>query len=193
MSETETQRGHQLHMGIAEQGKVHALEGKHGLALTCYREAIRIAVRSGAPEVFFRHYMECTLESLERMGSYPEVLDYTERAISHYAALKVESEAQRSLIRADLIHIHQRRGVVLLKLGRMEEARQALEKARSLARAGGLRCELVDTLLGWIARGFHVDAHRILTEQESRRYFSVRQDTVNRAAAIPLPEVLSAG
>lgn len=189
-TETETPRGHQLHMGIAEQGKVHALEGKHGLALTCYREAIRIAVRSGAPEVFFRHYMECTLESLERMGSYPEVLDYTDRAISHYAAIQAESEAQRSLIRADLVHIHQRRGVVLLKLGRTDEARQALEQARSLARPG-LRCELCDTLLGWIARGFHVDAHRILTEQEARRYFSVRPDTVNRAAAIPLPSVLS--
>lgn len=179
--------GHRLHLGIAEQGKIHALEGKHGLALSCYREAIRMAVGAGAPEVFFRHYMECTLESLERMGSYPEVLEYTERAIAHYGSIEPESEAQRSIIRADLVHIHQRRGVVLLKSGRTDEARAALEQARALSREGGIRMELGETLLGWIARGLHVDAHRILMEQEARRYFSVRPDTVDRDAAIALP------
>jgi len=193
VSAAETPRGHRLHLGIAEQGKLHALAGKHGMALSCYREAIRMAVGAGAPEVFFRHYMECILESLERMGAYPEVLETTDRMIAHYAGLEPNSDAQRSVIRADLVYIHQRRGVVLLKAGRAEEARAALDQALSLAREAGIRLELAETLLGWIARGFHVDAHRILSEQEAKRYFGVRSDTVDPAAAIALPGALLGG
>jgi tetratricopeptide (TPR) repeat protein len=190
MSETELPKGHRLHLGIAEGGKLHALKGEHGQALTCYREAIRMAVNTGAPEVFFRHYMECTLESLEKMGSFPEVIAYADRAIEHYAAITPTSDEQRALIRADLVSIHQRRGAVLLKSGRVDEARAALEKATALAReAPAIALPLAEALLGWIVRGFHVDAHRILTEQEAKRYFSVRPDTVDRALAIPLPKM----
>jgi tetratricopeptide (TPR) repeat protein len=189
MSPDEMPKGHRLHLGIAEQGKLHALKGEHGLALTCYREAIRMAVSTGAPEVFFRHYMECTLESLERMGSLPDVLAYTDRAIAHYAELTPNSEEQRALIRADLVYIHQRRGVVLLKSGRADEARAALEQALRLAREAGIHLELSQTLLGWITRGFHVEPHRILMEQEAKRYFSVRPDTVDRTLAVALPRM----
>jgi tetratricopeptide (TPR) repeat protein len=189
MSETEMPKGHRLHLGIAEQGKLHALKGEHGLALTCYREAIRMAVSSGAPEVFFRHYMECTLESLERMGSFPDVIAYTDRAIAHYATITPNSEEQRALVRADLVSIHQRRGAVLLKMGRVDEARAALEKALALAREANSPLPLGQTLLGWICRGFHVDAHRVLLEQEAKRYFGVRPDTVDRALAIKLPKM----
>lgn len=189
MNAAEMPKGHRLHLGIAEQGKLHALKGEHGMALTCYREAIRMAVSTGAPEVFFRHYMECTLESLERMGSYPEVIAYADRAIAHYAMITPNSEEQRALIRADLVSIHQRRGVALLKSGCVEESRAALEQALSLAREASISLPLSQTLLGWIARGFHVDPHRILMEQEARRYFSVRPDTVDRALAVPLPSM----
>lgn len=182
-------KGHRLHLGIAEQGKLFALKGDHGQALTCYREAIRMAVSTGSPEVFFRHYMECTLESLERMGAYPDVITYTDRAIAHHATLAPTSEEQKALIRADLVSIYQRRGVVLLKAGRVAEARVALEKALSLAREGNIDLALAQTLLGWITRGFHVDAHRILLEQEARRYFSVRPDAVDPALAVPLPSM----
>ena len=53
-----------MHLGIAEAGKVHALAGRHPEALRHYREAIRLAVSSKAPEIFFRHYSQCVLESL---------------------------------------------------------------------------------------------------------------------------------
>lgn len=186
MTADERPRGHRLHLGIAEQGKLHALRGEHGRALACYREAIRLAVGSGAPEVFFRHYMECTLESLERMGALAEVLAYTDRAIEHHAGLTPTSEEQRALIRADLVYIHQRRGVVLLKSGRVAEARAALEQALQLARAGSIRLDLAELLVGWIARGFHLEPQRILAEQEARRYFGVRRDTVDPGLAIAL-------
>jgi len=189
MSETARPQGHRFHLGIAEQGKLHALKGEHAPALECYREAIRLAVSSGAPEVFFRHYMECTLESLERMGSYPEVLAYTDRALAHYATITPASEEQRALIRSDLISIHQRRGAVLLKQGQTDEARAALEKALALAREACMPLPLAELLVGWIRRSFHVDAHRILMEQEAKRYFSVRPDTVDKSLAIPLPKM----
>ncbi|WVM91801.1 hypothetical protein ULG90_18100 [Halopseudomonas pachastrellae] len=48
-----TDKAHQLHLGIAEQGKVLALAGRHADALQHYQEALRMAVSSRAPEVFF--------------------------------------------------------------------------------------------------------------------------------------------
>lgn len=181
-------RGHKFHLGIAEQGKLYALEGKHALALTCYREAIRIAVSAGAPEVFFRHYMECTLESLEHMGAFADVVEYCDRAIAHHASLSLSDDKQRDMARVDLVYIHQRRGVVLLKMGRVDEGRAALEQAAALARAGKLDVPLVKTVLDWLVRGFQVDARRIQMEQDTKRYFSVRKDTVDPKLAIQIPE-----
>lgn len=188
MSTGDKPQGHKLHLGIAEQGQLYALAGDHKLALTYYREAIRMAVSSGAPEVFFRPYMECTLESLERMGALAEVVAYTERAIAHYAELTPKSEEQRALMRADLMSIHQRRGAALLKMGRVEEARAALERAIGLSREAAMPLPLSQTLLGWITRGFHVEPQRILMEQEATRYFSVRADTVDKTLAVALPK-----
>ena len=71
------------HLQIAETGKLAALRGDHRTALGHYREAIRIAVGSGAPEVFFRHYLEATLESLELSEAFDDVLAYCDRAIAH--------------------------------------------------------------------------------------------------------------
>jgi tetratricopeptide (TPR) repeat protein len=188
MSAADTPQGHRLHLGIAEQGKLYALAGDHKLALTYYREAIRMAVSSSAPEVFFRHYMECTLESLERMGAFAEVVGYADRAIAHYAELTPSSEEQRALIRTDLVSIHQRRGAALLKMGRVEEARGALERAVALAREASMPLPLSQALLGWITRGFHVEPQRVLMEQEATRYFSVRPDTVDKTLAVALPK-----
>jgi tetratricopeptide (TPR) repeat protein len=191
MSAEASPQGHRLHLGIAEQGKVHALKGEHTRALTCYREAMRMAVAAGAPEVFFRHYMECTIELLERMGSFADVLAYCDRALAHYAGFTPADDAQRAVVRTDLAYTHQRRGVVLLKMGRTEEACAALGEALAVAREAGIRLELAEALLGWASRGLHLEPRRILMEQESRRYFSVRPDTVDPTLAIALPEVMA--
>ena len=65
---------HEIHLSIAENGKLQALKGNHEAALKGYREAIQLAVSSKAPEVFFRHYTQCVLESLELTGSYDEIV-----------------------------------------------------------------------------------------------------------------------
>ena len=41
-----TQTSAALHMGIAEQGKVHALRGDHAVALLYYRHAIHMTVQT---------------------------------------------------------------------------------------------------------------------------------------------------
>lgn len=171
-----------MHVGLTEQGKLHALAGDHRAALAHYREAMAMAVRAGEPEVFFRHNLECALESLELMGAYDEVLAYCDKALALYR----ERPPSHDVAVRDLAHVHQRRGVVLLKRGDREAARLALAEAARL-QPGGM--PLAATLLRWIAGNLHLDAARILAEQHRHKFFSVRRDTVAPERAIPLPSV----
>jgi hypothetical protein len=172
-----------LHLGFAERGKLHALAGDHREALVHYRAAIRMAVERGAPEVFFRHYMECSLESLELTGAYLEVLEYCDRALAHYAAQPPTHE----LARRDLAHVHLRRGVCLFKLGERERAGEALSAALA---SGGGPLPLATALSSWLHRGWHCDVARILAEQRRHAYFTVRADQVDPTRALELPAAL---
>ncbi|MBL9102646.1 MAG: hypothetical protein JNL82_16995 [Myxococcales bacterium] len=173
-----------LHVGLTEQGKLHALAGEHKAALAHYREAMAIAVRTGEPEVFFRHNLECSLESLELMGATDEVLAYCDRALALYR----ERPPAHDVAVRDLAHVHQRRGVVLLKRGDREAARAALAESVRL-QPGAM--PLAATLLRWVSGGLHLDAARVLAEQHRHRFFSVRRDTVAPERAIPLPAALA--
>lgn len=184
-SETSSAREH-LHLGVAEQGKVHALAGEHVKALLYYRQAMRMAGEAGAPALFSRHYMECALESLELMGAYDEVLASCEKAIDHYR----ENPPAQPLARVDLATFHERAGMILLKAGRdPKEARAHLQKATKGARAEGKSLPLAETLLRWVDSGLHVDAKRILAEQKRHKTLSVRPESVEPARAIPLPDI----
>jgi tetratricopeptide (TPR) repeat protein len=177
------------HFGIAEQGKLYALEGRHALALAYYREAIRLTVRAGEPEIVFRHYLECVLESLEKTGAYQELLEYCAKALTLLDA--APATAQTALERA---HVLQRQACVLLKTGQRDAAAMALRQALDLTAAHGMRLLLASTLLGWLDRGLQLDARRVAAEQERTHYFNVRRDTVDAARAVRLPnEVLLAG
>lgn len=173
-----------VHVGLTEQGKLHALAGDHRAALAHYREAMALAVRAGEPEVFFRHNLECSLESLELMAAYDEVLAYCDRALDLYR----ERPPAHDVAVRDLAHVHQRRGVVLLKRGDREAARVALGEAVAL-QPGGMPLSVA--LLRWLAANLHLDAARILAEQHRHQYFSVRRDTVAPARAISLPAALA--
>jgi tetratricopeptide (TPR) repeat protein len=179
---TAARQARALHVGIAEQGKLLALAVDHRGALRHYREAMALAVSAGEPEVFFRHYMECALESLELAGSLDDVVSYCDRAIAHHAGLALDAERQL-LARRDLAHIHQRRGAVLLKLGRREQARVALAEALRLEPQDMRLCTV---LLRWVDSRLHCDAARVLAEQRRHGYFSVRAETVERSRAIAL-------
>ena len=176
--------GARLHMEIAEQGKVYALAAKHALALQYYRHAIHMAVQAGDPEIFFRHYLECVMESLEQMGAHVEVLAYCEKAVAFYG----EHPPANLLEQRDLAHIYERQGSVLLKIGDKDGAAAAFEAALKAADGGSQALPLAQTLLRWTRSGLHVDANRVLVEQRRTHYFSVRSDTVDAARAIRLPD-----
>ena len=173
-------QSHAIHLSIAEAGKLLALKGKHRDALQHYREALRLAVSSRAPEIFFRHYTQCVLESLELTGDYKEIIEFCTNADSHYAALDLHS----SLHRRDHGSMLERLGLAYLKNEDVEQGQAALEKAREVAGDGVL--PITDEVLGWLKRGFRVDTTRILSSQRKHKYFVVRQGQVDPKRAKPL-------
>ena len=175
------------HFQVAEAGRAAALRGDHKAALTQYREAMRIAVSMSAPEVFFRHYLEATLESLELMKAYDNVLEYCDRAILHYEA----NPPQHDVARLDLASIHQRRGAVLFKSGKVDQARAALTRAVELADSIGAELQLARLVLGWMSRGLAISNERLLSEQRRLHYFSIRGDSSDvsaRGTAFAVPQ-----
>jgi tetratricopeptide (TPR) repeat protein len=165
------------HLGLAEAGKVAALGGDHAQALARYREAMRLAVRDKAPEMFVRHYVEASLESLELMEEFDAVLEHCDRVIAHYT----EHPPRHDAAWLDLASTQQRRGAVLLKAGRPDAARAALEEALEVGGRIGATLDLARVLHGWLSRSLFVSSARITQEQRRLRYFSVRPDTVTAA------------
>jgi tetratricopeptide (TPR) repeat protein len=171
---------HSMHFSIAEAGKLFALKGNHKEALAKYREALKLAVSSRAPEVFFRHYTQCVLESLELTGAYNDIIEYCINADAHYATLNLNS----TIHRRDHGSILERLGLVYLKAGDIESGRYALERAQAIAGEGVL--PISEEVLKWLERGFSVDTGRILGSQRKHHYFVVRKDQVNNKNAKPI-------
>lgn len=168
---------HEMHWSIAESGKLYALKSNHVEALRRYREALRLAVASKAPEVFFRHYTQCVLESLELTGAYDEIIQFCTDADRHYKALNLGS----SLHHRDHASVLERLGLVQLKNGNLEAGRDALQQALKVAGKGSL--PVSEEVLGWLGRGFTVETPRILQSQRRHKYFVVRPDQVDSQRA----------
>lgn len=171
---------HGYHLGIAEAGKCFALKGDHREALRHYREAIRLAVSSSAPEVFFRHYCQCVLESLELTGQFQEVIEYCAKADAYYEQIGT----QRQLHGKDHASILERQGLVHAKQGEREAALHCLEKARLLA--GADKLALTEQVYGWLRRGMVPDVARLTAAQRKHQYFTVRAEQVDARRARPL-------
>ena len=176
-----TEQRHAMHLAIAEHGKLCLLRGDCREALRHFREAMRLSVSAQAPEVFFRHYTQCTLEALERQGSHAEVAAWCEAADEHYAALALED----SFHRKDHGAIIERLALARLHDGDAEAARVQLERA--VERAGPGVLPLAQELLGWLKRGFAVSAARVAQLQKRHGYFVVRADQVDVSLAQELP------
>ncbi|MEM9059525.1 MAG: peptidylprolyl isomerase [Pseudomonadota bacterium] len=173
---------HDFHLGIAEAGKLAAVAGDHKEALRHYREALRLAQAAKAPEVFFRHYTQCVLESLELTGAFGEILEFCENADAHYTQL----DSKADLHARDHGAILERQGIVAVKAGDSDTGREAL--TRAVERSGRGTLPIAETVLGWLARGMSVDARRLLELQKKHKYFTVREDQVDAARANPLPK-----
>ncbi len=173
-----------LHMGVAMRGKMYALGGNHARALQYYRIAIRISVEAKDPELFFRHYLDCVMESLELTGALDDVLAYCDRAIALYA----EKPPPNVLARMDLASIHQRKGVVLMKKKENKAARAELKAALDEARKANKPMPLAANVMRWLDSGFAVDIPRLVAEQKRTGYFNVRRENVDPGHAIELSD-----
>ena len=178
---------HILHLGVAEQGKLHLLDGRHGEALRHFREAIRIAVSARAPEIYFRHYTQCVLESLELSGDYDEIISFCRDADAYYAAI----DTSEPLLAKDHGALLERLGVALLLSDRREEAAEALRRACGIAGRGVL--PLAESLTQWLDRGLSVPGPVLRQAQRRHLYFVIRPETVDRRLARPLPPAPPAG
>lgn len=169
-----SQNVHAMHAGVAEAGKLLAVQGRHAQALERYREALRMAQAARAPQIFALHYLHCILESLEHMGAYAQAVALAAEAAQAAAALK-PSEFQRR----DRAHLLERQGVNQLKAGNLSAARTTLKSA--LAIDDALPC--ARALLDWTARGLSVSPARLAEVQRKHGYFSVRADAIDPARA----------
>jgi hypothetical protein len=169
------------HLSLAERGKRAALRGDHASALRDYREAMRLAVSSSAPEVFFRHYLEATMESLELMGAFDSVVEYCRLAIEHYRLRPPE----HAVAWLDLASVHQRCAAVLLKQGQVALARAELKLALGAAARASAPLPLAQRLQHWLDRGHTITPTRLIAEQRRCGYFSIRQDTVAQDSPVP--------
>jgi tetratricopeptide (TPR) repeat protein len=171
-----------LHVGIGEHGKQLALAGQHVEALRHYREAMQQATRHAAPEVFLRHYTQCALESLERLGALDEVLGTCGRAREHYR----QHPPADAVARKDQASFLEREGIVLLRLQRPDEAIACFTAAVAAVRPA--RAPLAETLLGWLRANLHVTPARLDRELTRQKYWSVRADSVRAEWALALPD-----
>lgn len=168
---------HEMHLAVAEYGKVMALQKNYTEALRHYREAIRMAVSIKAPEVFFRHYTQCVLESLELTGAFNDVIEFCQNADQHYSQLQLS----RAVHKKDWGSTLERLAINLVKAGQITDAKKAVQRA--LTCADGVPMPLAQELHQWLARGLHVDASRLLALQKKHHYFVVRPEQVNAAQA----------
>ena len=67
-----------LHYRIAERGKLFALDKNYKEALRYYPEALRLTQQEKDSELFFQHYSQCVMESLELSGAHNQVVSFCE-------------------------------------------------------------------------------------------------------------------
>lgn len=171
-----------MHLSVAEAGKLFALKNNHSEALRHYREAIRICVSTKAPEIFFRHYTQCVLESLEMTKGYAEIIQFCRDADTHYET----QDSPLDIHKKDRGSISERLGMCLIKSGALEEGKEALLRAVELCGAGVL--PVSEKVLEWMTRGYDISEARILSLQKSNKYFVVRKGEVNKAISRVLPK-----
>jgi tetratricopeptide (TPR) repeat protein len=179
MSETK----YMLHLGIAEKGKIYCLQGNYKQALRHFKEAIRMTQNQPNGDVFFQHYSQCVMETLELSGANDEVLSYCEKFLDFLD----EKEEQTPLTAAY-------RNVILEKMAiqyvMKNEKGEALEILKQI-NTKDIHLPVTKELLNWVSRGYAISHKQIKDLLKKHLYYIIRPDKINQAIAMELPEVVA--
>jgi len=175
-----------FHLRIAEYGKILQLNGDYKNALRHYKEALKMAQNSGASEIFFQHYSQCVMESLELSGSHQEVISYCEK----YREFLGEKDQELPLIIKHFASILEKEAIQYLFLNEPEEALELLKAAQE--KIGRGKQKIADALLSWLQKGFQISRSQIIALQKKHEYFIVRAENINNAIAMELPAAVGA-
>jgi len=172
-----------LHLGIAEKGKMYAVQGNHKEALRHYKEAIKMTQGQEMGETFFQHYMQCTLESLELMGAYDDVLNYCEKFLE-----LLNTKEESDFISKYKTDTWQRMAFQYLH---KDDPETALEYLTAITKeAGRGKLKMADTLFNWINRRYNLTKKQILDLQNENHYFIVNKNNLKPEIAIELPQAI---
>ncbi|MCX7649857.1 MAG: hypothetical protein N2050_04825 [Flavobacteriales bacterium] len=173
-----------LHHRVAEKGKCLAVEGRHTEALRYYKEALRLAQKQPHADIFFQHYSQCAMESLEMMGAHEEVIAFCEKCIAFLE--HKEDSANQEYRKRYLASLWERMAIQMLFLQRYAEAANAFKTA--LQTAVGAPMPLSSELLAWCQKRYTINKNLIRKSQQRNGYFTVRNDNLKPELAIELPE-----
>ena len=173
-----------LHYRIAERGKMHALDKNHKEALRHYKEALKLTQKQKDSELFFQHYSQCIMESLELSGAHDEVISFCE----NYRNFLQEKE-QDILVRKHNAFVGERQAIQHILIEEQEEAKELLLRIQKDLGRG--KQPMTDELLNWLVRGYRIKADQVRRLQQKHNYFIVRKESVNPKIAMDLPEGIS--
>ncbi|WGH74242.1 hypothetical protein P8625_08930 [Tenacibaculum tangerinum] len=173
-----------LHYRIAERGKMHALDKNYTEALRHYKEALKLTQKQQDSELFFQHYSQCVMESLELSGAHDQVISFCENYRSF-----LEEKQQDVLVRKHKAFVSERQAIQHILKGEQEEAKTLLLEVQKDLGKG--KQPITDELLNWLLRGYQVNANQLKRLQQKHNYFIVRKESVNPKIAMDLPEGVS--
>lgn len=183
----QTKEQHNFHYGIAERGKIYAVQGNHKEALRHYKEALRMCQMLPNADIFFQHYSLCAMESLELMKSNNEVIEFCDKCLD-FLETKADFE-NHPVFQKFKASLWERKGIQYLYLGEKEDAIEAFKKAQKIIDRKHL--PLTNDLLNWALRGYAITPKQIQDVQKKHHYFTVRKDNVNETIAVELPEMIN--
>jgi tetratricopeptide (TPR) repeat protein len=178
---------HNIHYGVAEKGKLWALDGNYKEALRYYKEALRMCQTVPNADIFFQHYSLCAMEALELMGAYNEVIDFCNKCLDFLEAkAELTGNAMADKFKASL---WERMGIQYVFIGEQEEALAAFKNAAQIFDKACL--PISQEIMQWMVRGYRIQHNQIKNLQLKHGYFAVRKDSVNESIAVALPEMMN--
>lgn len=182
-----TKKTELLHLRIAEKGKIFCLEGNYKEALRHFGEALKMMQKEKGSELFFQHYTQCVMETLEKSGAYDDVISYCERYISFLDSKN--NKTNNLYINRYYARIFEKQAIQYLLKEENITALQLFELAQH--KVGKGKQPITDELIKWIQKGYQISKKQVEAIQKKYNYFIVRKDLVNTAIAMELPSEMS--